>query len=270
MPIWEQIKSFCTNNSKQIITFIAVLILGFILIKVLTAIIGKSLKRTPKVSSVAGGFITIVVKIALYLIYLIALLTLLGVPTTSLIAVLSAFSLAASLAMQNSLSNFAGGLILVATKPFEEGDFVDIGGTVGVVKDITITNTHLTTGDNKVVIIPNATVSSATITNYSQNPERRVDLVFSVAYGSSVEKVKEVIRSVVESQPQVLLDKDVTIRLTEQAASSLNFVTRVWVNQADYWNTYFDLNERMLEAFAENGLEVPFPQLDVHMIQPSK
>lgn len=266
MQIWNKIQEFYFAHDKQIITFVAVLILGWIVIKVLTAIIGKTLKKTPKVSSVAGGFVTTVVKVALYLIYLIALLTLLGVPTTSLVAVLTAFSLAASLALQNSLSNFAGGLILVATKPFEEGDFVDIGGTVGIVKDITITNTHLTTGDNKVVVIPNATVSSATITNYSQNPERRVDLVFSVAYGSSIQKVKDVIMGVVETQPNILMDKGVTIRLTEHGASSLNFVTRVWVNQADYWNTYFDLNERVLEAFTENGLEVPFPQLDVHMI----
>lgn len=266
MQIWEKIKEFYFAHDSTIITFVAVLILGWIAIKILTAMIGKMLKRTPKISHVAGGFVTMVVKIALYLIYLIALLTLLGVPTTSLIAVLSAFSLAASLAMQNSLSNFAGGLILVATKPFEEGDFVDIGGTTGIVKDITITNTHLTTGDNKVVIIPNATVSSATITNYSQNPERRVDLVFSVAYGSSIQKVKDVIMDVVETQPNILLDKGVTIRLTEHGASSLNFTTRVWVNQAHYWDTYFDLNERVLEAFAANGLEIPFPQLDVHMI----
>ena len=251
MQIWENIKAFYFEHDTQIITFAAVLILGWIVIKILTAIVRKGLKRSPKVSSVAGGFVTTVVKIALYLIYLIALLTLLGVPTTSLVAILTAFSLAASLALQNSLSNFAGGLILVATKPFEEGDFVDIGGTSGVVKD---------------VVIPNATVSSATITNYSRNPERRVDFVFSVAYGSSVQKVKDVIMSVVETQPGILMDKGVTIRLTEHGASSLNFVTRVWVNQADYWDTYFDLNERVLEAFAENNLEIPFPQLDVHMV----
>ncbi len=264
--MWEQIKNFYFAHDAQIITFLAVLILGLVAIKALTAIVSKLLNRTPKVSHVAGGFLTMVVKILLILIYLIALLTLLGVPTTSLIAVLSAFSLALSLALQNSLSNFAGGLVIIATKPFEEGDFVDIGGTSGVVKDITITNTHLTTGDNKMIILPNSTVSSSNIINYSTNPTRRVDLVFSVAYGSSVAKVKQVIQAVVDSQPGVLLDKGVTIRLVEHGANSLNFNTRVWVNQADYWNTYFDLNERVLEAFAENGLEVPFPQIDVHMI----
>ena len=252
--------------SKQTIVFIAVLIVGFIAIKIISNIIGKALDKSPKISHVAGGFLNMVVKVLLYLIYLIALLTLLGIPTTSLVAVLSAFSLALSLALQNTMSNFAGGLVIVATKPFEEGDFVDIGGTTGVVKDISIANTHLTTGDNKVVIIPNGTVASANITNYSTNPTRRVDLVFSVAYGSSVQKVKDVIRGVVESQSGILLDKGVTIRLAEHGTSSLNFNTRVWVNQADYWNTYFDLNERVLEAFAENGLEIPFPQLDVHMV----
>lgn len=262
--LWNKFVAFIIR--RDVIIFIAVLILGFIAIKIITALVRKMLNKSPKVSHVASGFLSMVVKVLLYLIYLIALLTLLGVPTTSLIAVLSAFSLALSLALQNTMSNFAGGLVIVATKPFEEGDFVDIGGTTGVVKDITIANTHLTTPDNKVVIIPNGTVSSANITNYSTNPTRRVDLVFSVAYGSSVQKVKDVIQSVVDSQPGVLLDQGVTIRLAEHGASSLNFNTRVWVNQADYWNTYFDLNERVLEAFAENDLEVPFPQLDVHMV----
>lgn len=263
----QNIVDYCKANARTIIIFLAVLIFGLIAIKIITAIVRKMLSKTPKVSHVAGGFLTMVVKVVLILIYLIALLTLLGVPTTSLIAILSAFSLAASLALQGAMSNFAGGLIIVATKPFEEGDFVDIGGTSGVVKDITITNTHLTTGDNKVVVLPNSTVSSATITNYSTNPTRRVDFTFSVAYGTSIAKVKQVIAAVVESQPNVLLDKGVTIRLNEHAASSLNFVTRVWVNQADYWTTYFDLNERVLEAFVENGIEVPFNQLDVHMIE---
>lgn len=267
MPeFFQNILDYCKANARSIIIFIAVVVLGLVAIRVITAIVRKSLSKSPKVSHVAGGFLTMVVRVVLILVYLIAILTLLGVPTTSLIAILSAFSLAASLALQGAMSNFAGGLIIVATKPFEEGDFVDIGGTSGVVKDITITNTHLTTPDNKVVVLPNSTVSSATITNYSTNPTRRVDLVFSVAYGTPIAKVKEVITRTVESQSGVLLDMGVTVRLNEHAASSLNFVTRVWVNQADYWTTYFDLNERVLEAFIEAGIEVPFNQLDVHMI----
>lgn len=261
----QAIKNFILNNLSSIILFFAVLLLGVVVIKILLSVIASVLRRSHKLPSVAVGFIVSVLRIVLLLVYIIALLTLLGVPTTSLVAILTAASLAFSLAVQSVLSNFAGGLVIVSTHPFKEGDFVDIGGTSGVVKEINIVNTQLLSTDNKVITIPNGTVSTANIINYNTSPTRRVDLTFSVAYGSSLDKVKSVIAEVVGKQEGILSDKDVTIRLMTQGASALEFVTRVWVNAQDYWKVYFDLNEKVLDAFGENGIEVPFNQLDVHI-----
>jgi small conductance mechanosensitive channel len=169
--------------------------------------------------------------------------------------------------VQGVISSLASGIMLVVTKPFEEGDFVDIGGASGVVESIKITSTKLKTGDNKVIIIPNSTVTSSNITNYSTKETRRLDLTFSVAYGSDVEKVKEIILGVIAKHSEILDTPAPMVRLTEHGASSLDFVTRVWVKQADYWPVNFDLKEEVLAAFDAAGISVPFPQLDVHMVQ---
>jgi small conductance mechanosensitive channel len=207
------------------------------------------------------------IRAALSILYVIILLSMLGVDTTSLVAIFSVLTLAISLAVQGVISNLASGIMLVVTKPFEEGDFVDIGGDSGTVEHILITCTKLKTGDNKVVIIPNSNVTSSAVINYSAKETRRLDLSFSVAYGTDVERVKGVVLLVIARHGGILADPKPTVRLAEHGTSALQFVARVWVKQADYWDVNFDLQEEVLAAFSENGITVPFPQMDVHVVR---
>lgn len=258
---------FIQNHTRGLVTFLLVLILGVLVIRIILAIAKKNVNKS-KLKGAAGDFLISAFKVTLYLIYIIALLALLGVPTTSLVAMLSAFALAISLALQNTFSNMAAGLMIVSTKPFKEGDFVDIGGTTGTVETVTIFNTKLITPDNKEVFLPNNTVSTANVTNYSAKDTRRLDLVFSASYDASPAKVKETILSVIAKHPEIETTPAPMVRLTEHGESSLNYVTRVWVKQADYWNVNFDLKEEVFDAFTAAGISVPYNQLDVHLVKP--
>lgn len=262
----NSVYSFLMNRWSTILTFLLVLVVGAIVLRIVMSIFRKTMNKS-RLKGAAGDFLTSMVKVVLVVVYLIALLSLLGVPTTSIVAIFTAFSLALSLAVQGTISNVASGIMLVVNKPFDEGDFVDIGGQTGTVETITISCTKLKTPDNKVVIIPNSTVSSSNILNYSTKETRRLDLTFSVAYGSDVEKVKSVVLDVIAGHSEILTDPAPMIRLSEHGASSLDFVTRVWVLQADYWNVNFDLKEEVLAAFEANGISVPFPQMDVHLVK---
>lgn len=261
----NRLSDFIQNHTRGLVTFALVLILGILAIRIILAITKKNVNKS-KIKGAAGDFLISAVKVTLYIIYIIALLALLGVPTTSLVAMLSAFALAISLALQNTFSNVAAGLMIVSTKPFKEGDYVDIGGTTGTVETITIFNTKLITPDNKEVFLPNNTVSTANITNYSAKETRRLDLVFSASYDASPAKVKETILGVIAKHPEIESTPAPMVRLTEHGDSALNYVTRVWVKQADYWNVNFDLKEEVLEAFAAAGINVPYNQLDVHIV----
>ena len=264
--IWEVLRNFVIDNLVKIIAFAAVLILGFIVIKTATAIFHRTMNKS-RLKGAAGDFLTSLVRILLLAVYLIALLAMLGVPTTSIIALFSACALAVSLSLQGTFSNVASGLVIVATKPFEEGNYVDIDGTAGTVLTITVFNTKLKTPDNKIVVLPNGTVAAANITNYSTMPTRRLDLTFSVAYGTDLEKVKSVILGVIEKHDNILKDPAPMVRLTAHNQNSLDFLTRVWVEQANYWPVSFALKEEVYNAFAENGITIPFQQIDVHMIE---
>ena len=264
--LWASLYGFATNNFHTILLFVVVLLGGMLAVKVAMAIFRKMINRS-KLKGTAGNFLLSLLKTALVVLYVIILLSMLGVDTTSLVAIFSVLTLAISLAVQGVISNLASGIMLVVTKPFEEGDFADIGGAAGTVEKIHITCTKLRTGDNKVITIPNSTVTAANIINYSTKDTRRVDLTFSVAYGSDVEKVKSIILGVIAKHELALKDPAPMVRLTEHGASSLDFVTRVWTKNADYWTVNFDLKEQVLAAFVAEGIEVPFPQMDVHVIQ---
>ncbi len=264
--LWASVKGFFIGNWNAILTFLLTLVIGFILVKALAKIFHRAMNRS-RLKGAAGDFLSSMVKVLLYAVYLIALLALLGVPTTSMVALLSAFALAVSLALQNTFSNVAAGVVIVCTKPFEEGDFVDIGGTSGTVETITIFNTKLVTGDNKVIVMPNGTVAAANITNYSTKGTRRLDLTFSAAYGTDVATVKEIILGVIGKHEEIFTDPAPMVRLTEHGASSIDFVVRVWLKGSDYWPANFDLKEEVYAAFNEKGIEIPFPQMDVHVKQ---
>ncbi len=264
--LWNSLYAFAVNNFRTIVLFAIVLIVGLIVMKIAVSIFRKMINRS-HLKGTAGNFLISLIKTALVILYVIILLSMLGVDTTSLVAIFSVLTLAISLAVQGVISNLASGIMLIVTKPFVEGDFVDIGGSVGTVEHIHITCTKLRTGDNKVITIPNSSVTAANVTNYSTKPTRRVDLTFSAAYGTDVEKVKALILDVIAKHDKILADPAPMVRLTEHGANSLDFVTRVWVNQADYWPVTFDLKEQVLAAFEANGISIPFPQMDVHMVQ---
>lgn len=266
--VWEKVKNwFLSNGGWQFLVRIALtVIIGFLIVKLILSIINKIVARSKlKDQKLAGKFIYNIAKVALLVIYFIAVLTVLGIDTSSLVAILAASSLAVSLALQSIMTNFASGMIIVGNKPFKEGDYISVGDYSGTVTNITLHSTTLVTPDNKVVIIPNSDISGGTVVNYSAMPERRLDLEFTVAYGSNVEKVKKVLTKVLEEHPLVLHDKDYNVRLSAEDASALRFICRCWVKNEDYWTVNFDLHENVVAAFKKANIEIPFNQLDVNI-----
>jgi len=265
--IWNSIVTWFIDERGwvDILAAIAVVIIGLIVIKIILVIMRKIVNKS-KMKGLAGNFLLTVLKIVLVFIYLIIIMRVLGIDTSSMVALLAAGSLALSLALQATISNFASGLILVSNHPFKEGDFVDAAGMSGTVEKISLFSTKLRTPDNKIVTLPNSSVAGGNIVNYSSEEKRRVDLSFGVAYGTDIDKVKKAMGEVLDAHELVLHDDGYTLRLNEQAASSLVFVCRCWVKNADYWTVYFDLNEQMTKKFNEEGIEIPYNKLDVNVL----
>ena len=209
-------------------------------------------------------FLTSILRWVLLLFVVVAALSQLGIDTTSLVALLGAAGLAIGLSLQSSLSNFASGVMLILFRPFTKGDFVEAGGASGVVEKISILTTTMTTPDNKEVIVPNSSVFSNNITNYSARPTRRIDMVFGISYDDDIRKAKQVLEEIIAADDRVLADPAPTIALSELADSSVNFVVRPWVNAADYWAVLFDTNEQVKLRFDAEGISIPYPQMDVH------
>ena len=184
---------------------------------------------------------------------------------TSFIAVLGAAGLAVGLALQGSLQNFAGGVLILFFKPYKIGDFVDAAGYMGTVKEIQIFNTILKTPDNKTIIIPNGILSNASLTNFSTEPTRRVDMTFGIGYSDDILKAKSVLESLLKSDNRILNDPAYMIVVSELADSSVNLVVRAWCNSADYWGIYFSMQEKVKLEFDKQGISIPFPQRDVHV-----
>ena len=198
---------------------------------------------------------------------LISVASMIGIETTSFIAILGAAGLAIGLALQGSLGNFAGGVLVLLFKPFKVGDFIDAQGVAGTVSEIQIFNTIIKTPDNKVIIVPNGAVYNGVITNFSKEATRRVDFVFGIGYGDDIKKAKEVIARLVDADERAMKDPAPTIVVSELADSSVNISCRVWVNASDYWGVFFDLTENVKLTFDAEGISIPFPQQDVHMHQ---
>lgn len=203
---------------------------------------------------------------ALLVTVLIAALGQLGVDTTSFIAIVGTLGLAIGLAVKDNLANFASGVVLILTRPFTVGDYVTVAGVSGTVKNVTLGVTILSTPDNQKIIVPNTKITGEIITNTTANPTRRIDLVIGIGYGDDIAKAKEVLEGVLGAETRVLPEPAWTIAVSELADSSVNLVVRPWVNAEDYWPTRFDLTERIKLALDENGISIPFPQRDVHMI----
>lgn len=267
VKIWNSLVNwFITDRGwLQIVIAVAVIIIGLIVLKIVMSVSRKLVNKT-KLKGIAGDFILTILKVVLVFIYLIIVLRILGIDTTSFVALLTVGTLAISLALQSIIANFASGMIIVSNHPFEEGDFVEIAGVSGTVEKITLFSTKLKTPDNKVVTIPNSSVSGGNIVNYSAEEKRRVDLSFGVAYGSDIDKVKRVIESVLDEHALVLHDDGYTVRLNEQGDSALVFVCRCWVKGGDYWTVFFDLQEQMTKRFGKEGIEIPYNKLDVNLV----
>jgi len=200
-------------------------------------------------------------------VVLIAVLNLFGIETTSLIAVLGAAGLAVGLALQGTLSNFAAGVMLLIFRPIRVGDWVEVAGHAGTVKEIAIFNTLLDTGDNVRIVIPNSQISSDVVKNYSFNPTRRVDLVMGISYGDDIGRAIEIIERVLTSDDRTLKDPASTIAVTELADSSVNLIVRPWCNTSDYWALRRDLTRALKEGLEAGGCNIPYPQTDVHVVE---
>ncbi|MCP1105713.1 small-conductance mechanosensitive channel MscS [Serratia nevei] len=248
----------------NIVAAIVILIIGSIVARV----VGNALNRVMKlrgIDATVADFLSAIVRYGVLAFTFIAVLGRVGVQTTSVIAVLGAAGLAVGLALQGSLSNFAAGVLLVIFRPLRVGEYVDLGGVAGTVDQVQIFSTTLRTSDNKTIVVPNGKIIAGNIINYSREPNRRVDIVVGVAYNADIDVVKKVLGDVIAADKRILHAKGVTVRLNEMAPSSLNFVTRSWTTNAEYWNVYFDLMENFKRALDAHNIGIPFPQMDVHL-----
>ncbi len=248
----------------KILGALVVLAVGFKLIKVLKNKLKKS-ERIIKLEDGVESFLFSFISIILYTALFATVALILGVPATSFITVMASCGVAIGLAMQGSLSNFAGGIMILLFKPFKVGDYITTPDASGTVDAITVVYTILRTPDNKVITVPNGTLTNSVVENYSTMEKRRVDLQFNVAYSSDVEQVKALLLEIAEKHPLVLKDPEPVSRLSEHGQSSLVFVLRAWSKTEDYWDVKYDLLEAVKAVFDKKGIEIPFPQLDVHL-----
>ncbi|BFM06308.1 mechanosensitive ion channel family protein [Halioxenophilus aromaticivorans] len=268
--IEEIIQTLATNGidwGGKILFALAIFFIGKWLAKKITDLIRRTMVSRNVDPTLTSFIVNIIYYLALAFV-VIAALTKVGIQTASLVAVIGAAGLAIGLALQGSLSNFAAGVMLILFRPLKVGDFVEAGGAMGSVKEVGIFNSILLTPDNKTIVVPNSNITSENITNFSTQDERRVDLVIGVSYEADVKKVKEVLLEIVNADERILTEKGITIGLLELADSSVNFAVRQWVKSSDYWGVYFDLMENIKLRLDAEGIEIPYPQMDVHLDKP--
>ncbi len=262
----DKIVDYAIEHGPRIIGAIVVLILGLWIIKIVVKKIGKRMEKS-KTDSSLRPFLKSLIGALLKALLFISVLGMFGIEMTSFVAILGAAGLAVGLALSGTLQNFAGGVIILLLKPFKVGDYIDAQGYSGSVKEIQIFNTILTTPDKKTIIIPNGGLSTGSMTNYSTEPQRRVDWTFGIAYGDDVDKAKEVLNKLMADDDRILKDPEPFVAVSALADSSVNFAVRAWVNAADYWDVFFNMNETVYKVFTKEGLNIPFPQMDVHVVK---
>lgn len=262
--ITDQLIGIAVEYGPKLLGAIAVLIVGLWIVKGLTNAFVRMLNKSNTDDSLKP-FLKSIVGALLKTLLIISVLGMIGIEMTSFIAILGAAGLAIGLALSGSLQNFAGGVMILIFKPFKIGDFIDAQGYMGIVNEIQIFNTILKTPDNKTIIIPNGGLSTSSMTNFSTEPKRRIEWTFGIGYGDDAEKAKQILKALCEEDARVLSDPEVFVALKELGDSSVNFVVRAWVMAPDYWGVYFDLNEKVYNTFAKEGLNIPFPQMDVHV-----
>jgi small conductance mechanosensitive channel len=260
----DKIINFGFEYSPKIIGGIIVLLIGLWITKLITKSVGKALAKS-KLDQSLIPFLKSLTNIILKILVIITVMGMIGIQMTSFIAIIGAAGLAVGLALSGTLQNFAGGVIILILKPFKVGDFIEAQGFLGTVKEFSIFATMLNTGDKKLVIIPNGPLSTGSLTNFSAEPQRRVDWKFGMAYGDDVENFKKAINDFFAEDTRILKEPASFIGLSELGDSSVNFAVRAWVNSADYWGVFFDINEKVYKKFGDYKLNIPFPQMDVHL-----
>ncbi|ENO0458483.1 small-conductance mechanosensitive channel MscS [Salmonella enterica] len=248
----------------NVVAAIILLFIGKLIARLLSRGLEKLLLRR-QVDATIVHFFSALVRYITIAFTAVAALGRVGIETSSIIAIIGAAGLAIGLALQGSLSNFAAGVLLVSLRPFRAGEIVQIGLVIGTVEKVHIFSTTLLTADSKEVVIPNGKIIADNIINYSRHPYRRIDLIIGVDYQSRIADVKSVIHRIIEQDHRIDKTRDITVRLGELAPSSLNFYVRVWVPNTQYWNTYYDLLENIKEAMDENGINIPYPRVDVRV-----
>ena len=260
--LWDNLKTITASNvfSAVIVTAVSLMV-----IRILTKLMARALSRS-RLDAPLQNVLCRLLSGALWFVAVIIVLECLNIEATSLVALLSVIGLAFSLALQNFLSNLAGGMQLLASHPFKPGDFVDAGGCSGTVTEIGMFYTKLTTPDNKLVQLPNSTIVSANITNFSAQPTRRVELKVSASYNAPTEQVLALLRQMAEHHPLVLDDPAPVVHVSEYGDNAISYLMRVWTANGDYWTVYFDLMDGFKPAFDKAGVEMTYPHVNVHMV----
>jgi small conductance mechanosensitive channel len=270
--ITKDIKSYIPDNIVEIVASYAFSLLMALLIFVIgkwavnkvVKLLGKVLRKVKGMDETLIKFLENIVYYALMIVVILTALGKLGVETTSFLAILGAAGLAIGLALKDSLGNFASGVMIILFKPFKVGDFVTAGGVTGSVSEVGIFNSVFITGDNQKIIVPNSAITSSSITNVNAFDTRRVDLVVGISYDDDIKKTKEILTNILNSNEKVLIEKGITVAVSELADSSVNFVVRAWVNTPDYWDAKFGLTESIKITFDKEGITIPYPQQDVY------
>lgn len=259
----EAVKNF---SLEKLVILVGLIIASYVVIRILVNMVDRTMEHAGMERGIRT-FLRSGLRVLLWVIAVCILLGYLGVPMTSLVAVLSVLSLAVSLAVQGILSNLAGGIMIVSTHPFAAGDFVELGDVSGKIKEVGLVYTVLTTSDNKEIHIPNGDISAKTIVNYSANPTRRVEVKFTVSYDAEPQTVKDSIARVVGEHGKILFTPEPLIRVNSYGSSSVEYIVRVWCATEDYWTVYFDLQEQVKAAFDSAGIEMTYDHLNVHLME---
>jgi small conductance mechanosensitive channel len=262
--LWNTVVNWMTSTGIKLVIAIVLMIITFKIVNVFTKRLYKRFQKK-NVDETIARVGTQSLRIILKIVILVCLVGYVGIETASISAVIASLGVGISLAVQGTLSNFAGGVIIIVMRPFKIGDFITSSGESGTVEDIKLFYTHIVTTDNRAIVIPNGTLANNVIVNASAKDTRRVDLTVSAAYGSDIDQVKQVIKDVCAQNELIFKDPAPFVELSNMGESSLDFVVRAWCNRPDYWTVNFYLLDKIKKAFDENGIEIPFNQLDVNL-----
>ncbi|RRO11905.1 mechanosensitive ion channel family protein [Flavobacteriaceae bacterium 14752] len=264
-----QIIDILITYAPKVVGAIVTLVIGLWLIKIIVKTVRKTMERR-KVDASLIPFLSTVFSVLLKILLFLSVVSMVGVEATSFIAILGAAGLAIGLSLQGTLQNFAGGVVLLLLKPFKIGDVVDAKGFLGVVKEIQIFYTIVNTFDNKVIYLPNGSLANSDMTNLSQEEDRRNEWTFGIGYGDDVAKAKKIIRRLIDEDKRIFQDPEPFLALHSLGDSSVNIVVRTWSKASDLWPVYFEMNEKVYNEFAKEGINIPFPQMDVHLHKQDK